>query len=321
MIVDRGYLDHWKTHMLRQLTGLPNAAELPLRLWEYCEWKRDDHIAGSEAVVGGICRATIDPKALVRALLDCRFLDKVRGGYTVHGWRERNASWLRKIEGGKMRSQGAKRGANGQLQTAHPEASNEEASSTADASHQLAGGSAGAVEWSGVEKSREPATTPSTLTRAHGCAGAREGALSETWTFILSLFGAKKRRAGFDAEQALARQAEALPLSAEDRAVLAWFYALPPDEKNVDLRGRFRDADKLAINLFPAIERARRYASTHGGPEKKERAAEPAGWREWFAGRYPDKPVPAQFADLPDYLQSDAWRELGGGDEGERKVA
>lgn len=154
------------------------------------------------------------------------------------------------------------------------------------------------------------------------CAGARTretfaerpaghaDALSETWTFILDLLGAKKRKAGHEAEHSLARQREALPLSEEQQAILAWFYRLPHDERDVDLRSRFRDADRLAINLFSALERAETYAERHGGPKKNTPAAEPEGWREWFVTKWQDKTAPENFALLPDYVQQDAWQAL-----------
>lgn len=307
MILDRGYLDHWKTNLLRQLTGLPHASELPIRLWEYCEARRDDFVEDRTGhVIAGICRAGIEPKALITALIQCRFIVKEPKGFTVHGWRERNHSWLAKIEGGKKRMRGAKRDASGKVSTSNQAATSQLAGNTNASTAEEAGNTAGAVEWSGVEKSREPADSP-----PRGGVSECEQVKNETWHFILGLFGKKNRRPGYEADAALARQVDSLPLSAEQREILAWHYSLPHDPKDIDLRARFGDADKLAINLFAAIERAEAYAKKSARPQKKETAA-PAGWEAWFAGKFPGKAAPASFDELPEYLRDDARRELGG---------
>lgn len=322
MLVDRGYLDHWKTHSLRQLTGLPNASELPLRLWEHCESRRNDFIEDTTGnIIAGICRAGIEPKALLKALVDCRFLDKAPKGYVVHGWRERNSSWLRKVEGGQMRASKAVRNGKGQLRTSTLPATNELPASQLPpssqlaspnseklaASSQLAGSTAGAVEWSGVEKSRVPADPPPRLRSEERVNGSGQ-ILSETSSRITALFDGKKRRLGREAEGELERNLEVLPLMDEEWRLLAWWLRLPCDEADPFLRdgSRPKDADRLAIRLFSELDRAKGHAKKCA-PQKKE---PPAGWREWFARKWTELPVPETFEALPEYVRQEAWREL-----------
>lgn len=312
MIVDRGYLDHWKTHSLRQLTGLANASELPLRLWEHCEARRDDFIEDTTGyIIAGICRAQIEPKVLVKALLECRFLDKAPKGYVVHGWAERNSSWLRKVVGGKMRAESAKRNAKGQLNTSKEAASSElptsklppsiqlagQYSEKLDASSQLAGSTAGAVEWSGVEKRRVPADLPPR--EREGGSGSGQ-ILSETSSRITALFDGKKRRLGREAEGELERNLEALPLVDEEWRLLSWWLRLPCDETDPFLRdgSRPKDADRMAMRLFSELDRAKGHAKKMA-PQKKEAAPWPAGAREWLTQRFPEAEIPATFDALP----------------------
>lgn len=116
------------------------------------------------------------------------------------------------------------------------------------------------------------------------------GVLEETASLLLQICGKKRRRLGREAEDALARMAEAgdLPLRDPDRRALLAFYALPPDEKDVRLRSRFGDADKLAINLGAAIERACAYlGATEPPPESRKKNAGPSGWTMAFQRLYP----------------------------------
>jgi hypothetical protein len=319
MIVERGYLDHWKTNLLRQLTGLPNAAELPLRLWDYCESQRDDFIMDDAKgfVIAGICRAQIEPKKLLAALLQCRWLEKTSGGFIVRGWREKNAAWLAKIRGGKERAEKAKREKKGKFESANSPASSPDAATQHTASTQLAGSSnaeagasAGAVEWSGVENS-SPKTPP-----PRESAQREENSpqiLAETTRHLLQLFGsAKKRALGREAEGELARQIAALPLSAEAWEVLGWWLGLPEDERDPYLRAgsRPKDADRLAIRLFSELDRAADHAKKTGRAKKEP--GDPEDWKKWWTQHYPDKPCPTSFAAMPEYLRDDCRRDLKG---------
>lgn len=98
--------------------------------------------------------------------------------------------------------------------------------------------------------------------------------LEATGKLIFRVLQQTPRRLSQEAEHALSRQVDSLPLSGEDAEELAWFYGLPPNANNVDLRSRHRDADKLAINLLTNVERAkshRRQTTETAAPAHKKR--------------------------------------------------
>lgn len=139
--------------------------------------------------------------------------------------------------------------------------------------------------------------------------GVREASpLEETASFVLELFGKKRTRLSQEAEFALGRQADSLPLKDGQKAMLAWFMGLPPDPQDIPLRSRPSDADRLAINLFATLERAEAYSEKNSaGPgTEKSGPSEPPEWREWFASRWPEKKAPPLFSELPDYVQREA---------------
>ena len=130
------------------------------------------------------------------------------------------------------------------------------------------------------------------------------GILTETARQILTLMArgqdsAKKRgrRLSHESEAALARQIEALPLSPEQWANLAWWLALPeiPDDPFLGPNKRPRDADRLAQRLFSELERAENHALQK---KKKDRADEPeapAGWQDAALKLWPQAVLPASF--------------------------
>lgn len=135
--------------------------------------------------------------------------------------------------------------------------------------------------------------------------------LSETAHFVLGIFGKKRNRLSTAAEHELSRHAGDLPLSSDQKNLLAWFYGIPPDPEDFDLRGRHGDADKLALNLFGSIERAESYAKKIGVPLSSKKSAaqvpasEPAGCWDWYAAAYPGQERPASWAALPESVRSE----------------
>lgn len=297
MIVEPDFPDHWKTQLVVKTLGAAAALGI-VRLWAHCQQRRDDTFDLTAPQLAAVTKIDGNPRTIERALIEARFIEREGKMIHVRGWRERNAGLLASIENGRKGGRPRK----------NPQETNVKPTGNPQVTHGQPIANLGETDKRRGEESR--AESAPQAPRASAPTRVREGALPETWDFILALLGAKKRRAGAEAEHALARQAEALPLSELQRTVLEWFYQLPHDDRDIDLRGRFRDADKLAINLFASLERAERYAERHGGPQKKEGAAEPAGWPRWYAEKWPDKPLPENFADLPDYLQQDARREL-----------
>jgi len=308
MIVDPDFPDHPKTVKLVRALKMPAAPLMLLRIWAHCQVRRNDFLGRDPEDVAAICRWDGKAKVLLTALVTCGWIDESSDGYLAHGWRDINASWLAKIEGGKKRAAAAARTATGQLATSTHEASNQLAGQQEASLLRQAGSSAGAEERRGEENRREP---PPLHAQAREGARACEDALAKTATLCTQILGQKRTRLGNEAERALAGFANDLPLSAEDEKILRDFYALPHDGEDVDLRSRYRNADRLAINLFAALETATAYFQRIGRIEKnpaQKNAApltEPAGCWEWFASRYPDLTRPANWFALPDSVRSE----------------
>lgn len=100
-----------------------------------------------------------------------------------------------------------------------------------------------------------------------------------------------------------------LPWPDEHWELLTWFYGLSGDEDDVDLRGRYRDGDRLAQNLMTAFERATYYAKKVGrspgaGTDREKNrgpslSCPPVDWRAIGARMYPDMELPADWMNLP----------------------
>ena len=119
------------------------------------------------------------------------------------------------------------------------------------------------------------------------------------------------RQLGYEAEHALGKL---LPISEDELAIVEWFYARPADPSVNELKSRHRSLEKLILNFPKAIDEARGFAKKTGAAvfgERKEKAG-PVGWKEWHLQKFPDARVPSTFAAMPDYLQDEARRELGG---------
>lgn len=298
MIVDPDFPDHPKTIRLQRALG-PQAPMILLRLWGHCQHRKTDVLGNDPEDLAAICRWEGKAKVLVTALLTCRWLDETSDGWVAHGWRAYNQSWLSRIEGGKLRAASASRAKNGQLVTSALPATDQLAGYEQVSLPQLAGVIAGAEERRGEEMRREQPPI-----RAGALMGGAE-ALSKTSALCLLIFGKKRSRLGAEAENALSRHVQDLPLSPESEAILQRFYALPPNDLDPDLKFRHRDADKLAQNLFAAVERANAYFLRVGGPVEKKAPVDLESFRTWFASTHPEKPLPASVDQVPDYLLSD----------------
>jgi hypothetical protein len=163
-----------------------------------------------------------------------------------------------------------------------------------------------------ADRTGQDITGPDTT---HGSVSASPSALDQTVDLIFRLLGKKRRRLSADAEHALARQPDRLPLTTGEVAILTWFYGLPHDESDVDLRGRFRDSDSLAINLFKALERAEIYSErSDSGPQKKSAAPSadaPPGFWEWFLNAYPNASQTSNWLQLPESVRSEFYLRKG----------
>jgi len=108
MIVDITFLDHPKTRRLRRLLDDKTAAEYVIRLWGHCQTaKKAVFEFPDEAYLADICHFEGDPKKLVDALLDCRFIERDGTAIRVHQWEDYNsrmaASWENGFHGGRPR--------------------------------------------------------------------------------------------------------------------------------------------------------------------------------------------------------------------------
>lgn len=315
MIIDRDFLDHWKTVLVAQTLG--DAAPLGLlRLWAHCEARRDDTFALTPVQLAAITRISASPIAIEGALTEARWIEREGDKIRVLGWSERNAKLLARIKGGKARLAGADRLANGQLAPSYQPASGQLSTSYHAGSTSVAGAEERRVEESRIEP--PPYRADPAL---EGVSGESLAALEDTAAFLIALLAkpGKKSRAKLsrEAEGELARQAEALPLTDSQKAMLTWFYGLPADSEDLDLRTRYRDANALATNLFTALERAEAYAEKGHAPsaaastEKKSRAPWPDQTREWFAHLYGSPALQAHEAnrgdwwDLPESVRSE----------------
>lgn len=295
MIVESDFPNHWKTTLLAELLGAGAPIGL-IRLWGHCELRRTDSFALTTNQLAALVKMGGKPADVEAALIECRWIAREGERIIVLGWRERNAGWLAKVQAGRGRVAGSKRDDTGKLAPSMSPASKqlagEDAASYQPASKQLAGG----VEWSGVENSGEPPPFRADSAPLGGDGGSLS-ALTDTENFIIGLLAkpGKKSRACLsrEAEAELGRQAASLPLTDSQKAMLTWFYGLPADPEDLDLRTRYRDANALAIHLFTALERAEAYAEKGHAPsaaastEKKSRAPWPNGTRDWFSENYP----------------------------------
>lgn len=88
--LDLDYEDHPKTKRLVGLLG--RGAELiPIRIWSYCgkyHAENGEMTAHSPQEIESIVKWWGKPKKAVEALLRVGFLEKIKGGFRVHDWKE-----------------------------------------------------------------------------------------------------------------------------------------------------------------------------------------------------------------------------------------
>tara|TARA_R110000824_G_scaffold7514_6_gene34035 strand:+ start:9218 stop:10000 length:783 start_codon:yes stop_codon:yes gene_type:complete len=97
MIIEPGFLDHWKTQMLISALEDGGAAIYVIRLWEHCQQRRMWRFAFTPQMVRGICRYQgDDAAAILDALVETGFVDQLDDGmYEVHDFFEHNAKMCR----------------------------------------------------------------------------------------------------------------------------------------------------------------------------------------------------------------------------------
>jgi hypothetical protein len=110
MIVEPGFLDHWKTkHLVRKL-GTETAPFCVLRLWQHCQERKKDRFTGMDPDrLSAVCGWTGDAKVLWDAMLET-YVDKLEDGtIVVHDWAAANAgliaAWNNGRKGGRPKAQ------------------------------------------------------------------------------------------------------------------------------------------------------------------------------------------------------------------------
>ena len=107
MIVQPGFLDHWKTLKLSSVLSDPLAPIYLIRLWGYAQTGKRDTIQDDAERLKGVCRWPGDASVLRSALIDCQWVEQVEDGLRLHGWAELNArlihNWKVGPTGGRPR--------------------------------------------------------------------------------------------------------------------------------------------------------------------------------------------------------------------------
>ncbi|MBN2507767.1 MAG: hypothetical protein JXQ71_13850 [Verrucomicrobia bacterium] len=103
MIVNPDFPDHWKTRALVKLTGDASAPMAVLRLWAYCQNRKQWQFPAMTAQqLASICLWGDRTPACHVALVKAGFVDKLSPrGYAAHQWGEYNAQLLQRWEAGK----------------------------------------------------------------------------------------------------------------------------------------------------------------------------------------------------------------------------
>jgi hypothetical protein len=103
LIVTPGFLDHPKTIRLIRVTGDPAVPLCLLRLWGYCQTRRQwrfPKMTGED--LADVVRWNLEKISALDALTQARFLDPLPGGgFAVHDFNKENASLLASWKNGK----------------------------------------------------------------------------------------------------------------------------------------------------------------------------------------------------------------------------
>lgn len=106
MILEPGFLDHWKTVKLVNMLKAETAPLLVIRLWEHCQQRKRATFPGFTAeTLAAVCRWTGDPSKLWDAMMAAGFIRHEAGAVIVHDWEESNrsliAAWANGRKGGR----------------------------------------------------------------------------------------------------------------------------------------------------------------------------------------------------------------------------
>ena len=92
MIVEPGFLDHWKTKLLRRLLKKEYVERYVLRLWEYCQLRRCDALPADPDAIAAICTYKGDATLFLDAMKRTFIEESADGTLRPHSWAETNAA-------------------------------------------------------------------------------------------------------------------------------------------------------------------------------------------------------------------------------------
>ena len=95
MIIQPDFLRHWKVVALSGIIGREEALTALLAIWGHCQNSKTYVFEFTLPMLAGICQYQGNAATLYQGLIDCRLLDPLGDGkYEVHGWAEKNASYI-----------------------------------------------------------------------------------------------------------------------------------------------------------------------------------------------------------------------------------
>jgi len=109
MIIETDFLDHWKTQLLVEKTGMLHAPLFLLRLWGHCQARRKWQFQNlTTEGLAKLCHWTGDALQFKNILIECKFVhEKKEGILAVHDWEVSNAMlircWVNGAKGGRPR--------------------------------------------------------------------------------------------------------------------------------------------------------------------------------------------------------------------------
>lgn len=321
MIIERGFLNHFKTRRLvRELDGDRSAPLYLVRIWAVCEERRSGVLNVTPDELAAICEFDGNPAKLEKTLENCRWVRRAGKRILALGWDERNKGLLASITNGKKGGRPRKDTSGHQSLTTTPEGNPAGTHGKPKETHGFSQANPTEpkpnlpkpVELSGVKLSGEedPPTVPQ---------GGPERLRIEV-DRICQLFGRKRKRLGNEAEHALA---ELSPIGEDEWRLIEWFYRLPADDAVTEIRVRRHDADTLVLHWSQEVERAERYRKKiGGGANGRSSRPEPEGWAEWLEKKFrapgdTEFRVPASFHNLSPDVQREFYDEHPKKKEGE----
>lgn len=271
---------HWKTTMLEQELGDPNAGMHVVRLWLHCHARMADCFEMTSEQLAAVCKYPVkQAKKLEAVLIECRWLQRKGKKIQVIGWAEHNARLYANQRNGRLGGRPPRipsdnrTGSQGEPTGTHGFSS---------VSRGLSQPNPTKREGRGEEESREDLHLTGAIRRDELVCSIRDA--------LCTLFS-RKKHLGAEAMRALGElvDAGALPLSDSDWSALARFYAEKKNQPGAEDAHWRTSADAVALNLFAEIDKAKGWLAKHeipwGGSEKAAPVADPDGWADWLAAR------------------------------------